>query len=190
MCVGTEQEKCDVSDFVSLGISLKGSIQGLSLNHTKRYFVTVRATNQAGYSTMAASNGVLVDSTPPVGGEVRDGGTLADIDFQADDTYMYANWDEFQDLESDVTRYAWCAGTAKGTCDIIPATDVGGRTSVSRQIHPSLTAGMAVFVTVSAHNGAGAITRVSSDGFKVDSTPPVVSKVTNIRLSLASQRFM
>lgn len=189
MCVGTEQEKCDVSDFVSLGIALKGSIHGLSLNHTRRYFVTVRATNEAGYSTMATSNGVLVDSTPPVGGEVRDGRTLADIDFQAGDTYIYANWDEFQDVESDVTRYIWCAGTRKGTCDIIPETNVGDRTSVGRQIRPPLTAGMAVFVTVSAYNGARAITRVSSDGFKVDSTPPVVSKVTNIRLSPASQRL-
>lgn len=189
MCVGTEQEKCDVSDFVSLGIALNGSIHGLSLNHTRRYFVTVRATNEAGYSTMATSNGVLVDSTPPVGGELRDGRTLADIDFQAGDTYIYANWDEFQDVESDVTRYIWCAGTRKGTCDIIPETNVGDRTSVGRQIRPPLTAGMAVFVTVSAYNGARAITRVSSDGFKVDSTPPVVSKVTNIRLSPASQRL-
>ena len=187
MCVGTEQEKCDVRDFVSLGIAVKGSIQGLSLNHTRRYFVTVRATNEAGYSTTATSNGVLVDSTPPQGGEVRDGRTLADIDYQAGDTYIYANWDEFQDVESDVTRYAWCAGTRKGTCDVIPETNVGDRTSVGQQIRPSLTTGMAVFVTVSAYNGAGAITRVSSDGFKVDSTPPAVSKVTNIRLSLASQ---
>ena len=189
MCVGTGQEKCDVSDFVSLGITQKASIQGLSLNHTKRYFVTVRATNEAGYSTMAASNGVLVDSTPPVGGEVRDGRTLADIDFQAGDTYMYANWDEFQDVESDVARYVWCAGTRKGTCDIIPETDVGDRTSISQQVRPSLTTGMAVFVTVSAYNGAGAITRVSSDGFKVDNTPPIVSKVTHIRLSPTSQRL-
>ena len=188
MCVGTEQERCDVNDFISVGIALKGSIQGLSLNHTRKYFVTVRATNEAGYSTMATSNGVRVDSTPPVGGEVRDGQTLADIDFQDGDTYIYANWDEFEDEESDVTRYAWCAGTRKGTCDIIPETDVGDRISVGQQIRPSLTTGMAVFVTVSAYNGAGAITRVFSDGVKVDSTPPVVSKVPDIRLSLASQR--
>lgn len=180
MCVGTEQEKCDVRDFVSVGIALKGSIQGLSLNHTRRYFVTVRATNEAGYNTMATSNGVMVDSTPPRGGEVRDGRTLMDIDFQAGDTYIYANWDEFQDVESDITRYAWCAGTRKATCDIVPETDVGYRTSVGRQIRPSLATGMAVFVTVSAYNGAGAITRLSSDGFKVDSTPPVVYKVINI----------
>lgn len=180
MCVGTEQEKCDVRDFVSVGIALKGSIQGLSLNHTRRYFVTVRATNEAGYNTMATSNGVMVDSTPPRGGEVRDGRTLMDIDFQAGDTYIYANWDEFQDVESDITKYAWCAGTRKATCDIVPETDVGYRTSVGRQIRPSLATGIAVFVTVSAYNGAGAITRLSSDGFKVDSTPPVVYKVINI----------
>ena len=179
MCVGTEQEKCDVSDFVSVGIALKGSINGLSLNHTGRYFVTVRATNEAGYSSIASTNGIRVDSTPPVGGEVRDGQTLIDIDFKAGDTYMYANWDEFQDVESEVTRYAWCAGTKQGTCDIIPETDVGERISVGQQIRPPLTLGIVVFVTVSAYNGAGAVIRVSSDGFKVDTTPPVISKVLN-----------
>ena len=104
MCVGTEQEKCDVSDFVSLGITLKGTISGLRLNHTGRYFVTVRATDESGYSATASSNGVRVDSTPPVGGLVRDGQTLIDIDYQADDTYLYANWDEFQDQESDIIK--------------------------------------------------------------------------------------
>ena len=104
MCVGTAQENCDVSDFVSLGIALKGTITGLTLNHTGRYFVTVRATNEAGYSIVAASNGVRVDSTPPVGGKVRDGQTLVDIDFQAAGTFIYANWDEFQDVESEIIR--------------------------------------------------------------------------------------
>lgn len=185
LCVGTEQEKCDVSDFISVGIALKGSIKGLSLNHTGRYFVTVKATNEAGYSTMATSNGVQVDSTPPVGGEVRDGKTLVDVDFQAGDTYIFANWDEFEDVESVVTRYAWCAGTQQGNCDIIPETDVGDRTSIGQQIRPSLTTGLAVFVTVSAYNGAGAVTRISSDGVKVDTTPPVISKVIFDKLSLA-----
>ena len=177
MCVGTEQGKCDVRDFVSQGITLKGKIIGLSLNHTRTYFVTVKATNEAGYSAMASSNGVRVDNTPPVGGSIRDGRTLTDIDYQADDIYLYANWDEFQDEQSDITRYAWCAGTRKGTCDIIPETDVGERTSVGQQIRPPLATGMAVFVTVSAYNGAGSVTRLSSNGVKVDSTAPVISKV-------------
>ena len=180
MCVGTEQGKCDVHDVVSQGITLKGIIVGLSLNHTGTYFVTVKATNEAGYSAMASSNGVRVDNTPPVGGSIRDGRTLTDIDYQADDTYLYANWDEFQDEQSDITRYVWCAGTRKGTCDIIPETDVGDRTSVGQQIRPPLATGMIVFVTVSAYNGAGSVTRLSSNGVKVDSTAPVISKVRKL----------
>ena len=178
MCVGTAQEKCDVNDFVSFEMALKGTITGLSLNHMGLYFVNVRATNEVGYSSLAASNGIQVDSTPPVAGRVRDGQTLEDIDFQAGGTFIYANWDEFQDEESGVTRYAWCAGTLKGTCDIIPEMDVSEHTAYGQQIRPSLATGMAVFVTVSAYNGAGAVTRVSSDGVIVDSTPPDISKVT------------
>lgn len=179
ICVGTEQEKCDVSDFVVQGITLMGKVTGLTLNHTVRYFATVKATNEAGYSAMASSNGVRVDSTPPVSGSVRDGQTVVDIDFQADDTFIYANWDEFQDLESDIMKYMWCVGTDKGSCDIIPETDVGDRTSVGQQIRPAIATGMVVFVTVSAYNGAGSVTRESTDGVKVDSTAPVISEVRN-----------
>ncbi|XP_068740821.1 uncharacterized protein [Montipora capricornis] len=183
MCVGTEQEKCDVNGFVNLGIVLKGIISGLTLNHTGRYFVTVKATNEAGYSTMASSNGIEVDSTPPYRGLVRDGKTAPDIDFQADDTYIYANWDDFHDEESDIIKYTWCVGATKGTCDITFETDVGDRTSVGQQIRPALATGMVVFVTVGAYNGAGAVTRESSDGVKVDSTAPLLSQVFDLQLN-------
>lgn len=182
MCVGTEQEKCDVNDFVTQRIALKGTISGLTLEHDEKYFVTVRATNEAGYSAIASSNGIQVDSTPPVSGSVidTDGRELEDIDYQPDGTYIYASWDGFEDEESGIVRYRWCAGTAKGTCDIIPETDLGDVTNlVERQISPALATGMVVFVTVSAFNGAGGVTRESSNGVKVDSTGPVISEVGN-----------
>ena len=177
MCVGLQPGKCDLSEFASVGMKLIGTIPGLSLKHNKRYFVTVRATSESGFKTTATSNGVRVDSTPPIKGVVRDGQTLADIDYQADDTYIYANWDKFQDDESDVTSYTWCAGTGKGICDIVPETDVGDYTSASQQILPPLSRGIEIFVTVNTFNGAGASTSSSSDGFKVDNTAPVLSKV-------------
>ena len=177
ICVGTKQEKCDVRGFLSLGVTLKATISGLRLNHTGKYFVTVKATDEAGYSATASSNGIQVDSTPPMEGTVRDGQTLADIDYQGDDTFLFANWDKFQDQESDISRYTWCAGTRRKTCDIIPETDVGDHKSVGQQILPPLATGMVVFVTVSAYNGAGAVTRISSDGVKIDGTAPVISEV-------------
>lgn len=179
ICAGTEPGKCDKSDFVSLGIKLTGTITGLRLSHNRRYFVTVRATSESGYSTTASSNGVRVDITPPVGGQVRDGKPPADIDYQSDGRYIYANWDDFQDEESDTTGYTWCAGTGKSICDIIPKTDVGDHTSAIQQILPPLPGGISIFVTVTTLNKAGASTAVSSDGFKVDDTPPVLLKVNH-----------
>lgn len=182
MCVGTEPGRCDVSgQFLSLGIKLTGTIKGLNLSHNGRYFVNVRAKGESGYSTTSTSNGVRVDSTPAVGGKVRDGQTLMDIDYQAGDTFIYANWDEFQDEESDVTGYTWCAGTGKGICDIISETSVGDRTSASQQILTPLPRGISIFVTVSTFNNAGVSTRVSSDGFMYDNTAPILSEVCRIR---------
>ena len=182
LCAGTEQGTCDVTDFISVGIKLSGTIIGLSLNHDRRYFVTIRATSESGYSTTATSNGVRVDSTPPVTGQVRDGETLVDIDYQADDTYIYANWDEFHDKESGVAGYTWCAGTGKGFCDIISPTYVADRTSARQQVLEPLPGGIAIFVTVSALNNAGSTSTVSSDGFKVDNTGPIISRVSEIIL--------
>ena len=178
ICAGRKAGKCDESDFVVVGINLTGTINGLSLEHNKNYFVTVQATSYSGYVTTVTSNGVRVDSTPPVRGEVRDGKTLADIDYQADDTYIFANWDAFHDLESDVIKYTWCAGTQKGLCDVAMETSVGDRTSVGQQITPPLPAGIKIFVTVRAFNKAGASTSASSDGFEIDNTAPLLLEVT------------
>ncbi len=180
MCVGTELGTCDESDFFSLGVKLTGTIKGLSLSHNQGYFVTVRATSESGYSTTATSSGVKVDSTPAVGGEVRDGQTPVDIDYQSDGRYIYANWDEFQDDESEITGYTWCAGTRKGVCDIISETNVGDRTYAGKQIMPPLPGGISIFVSVRTFNNAGASTTVSSDGFKVDDTPPILSRVSTV----------
>ncbi|KAL9987450.1 hypothetical protein ACROYT_G001763 [Oculina patagonica] len=187
MCAGREPETCDVSGFVNLGIKFKGALRGLSLNHNGRYFVTVRATSESGYSTTATSNGVTIDSTPPSGGKVRDGQTLVDIDYQADGTYIYANWDEFQDEESGITEYTWCAGTRKGICDIISETKAGDRTSVGQEVLPPLPGGTSIFVTVSTLNKAGASNRVSSDGFKVDDSGPILSRVLDLQLGLGDE---
>lgn len=181
MCAGTEPGRCDVSgQFLSLGIKLTGTIEGLSLTHNGRYFVNVRATSESGYSINATSNGVRVDITPAVGGQVRDGQTLVDIDYQAADTFISANWDAFEDKESDVTGYTWCAGTRKGVCDVISETSVGDHISASQQILIPLPREISIFVTVSTFNNAGVSTRVSSDGFIYDDTSPILSEVGRI----------
>ena len=178
MCVGSEPEVCDIADFQDVGMNLAGTIGGLQLNHTAQYFVTIQASNQVGLNEVASSNGVKFDGTPPRGKEARDGRTLVDIDLQPEDNFISANWDEFEDPESDIVKYTWCAGTKQGSCDVIPQTDVGDSTTAGQQVFPALTAGTVVFVTVTAHNGAGATTQLSTDGVKIDSTAPILNQVS------------
>lgn len=182
LCIGTNQGSCDVSDFDSVGAKLSGTVIGLSLNHDVKYFVTVRATGVSGYSSIAASNGVKIDTTPPEYGQVRDGETLVDIDYQADDTYIYANWDDFHDKESGVAGYTWCAGTGKSFCDIISPTYVMDQMRAGQQVLEPLPAGIVIFVTVTAVNNVGISSTVSSDGFKVDNTGPILSGVSKVIL--------
>ena len=119
-----------------------------------------------------------MDATTPVGAAPRDGRTLQDVDIQKDGSFIAANWDEFQDPESGVTKYEWCAGTRTGVCDIISKIDIGVLTVVGQQIIPPVASGIKIFVTLSAYNGAGGATTVYSDGVLVDETPPEVNKVT------------
>ena len=177
MCLGSEPEICDVSGLINVGFALQGTITGLYLNHTGQYFVTVQAQNSAGYYTRSTSNGFQIDSTPPVGKMIRDGQTLDDIDLQSHDTFISANWDEFEDPESGIIKYEWCAGTRRGACDVIPQTDVGDSITVRQQVSPPLTTGMIFFVTLTVYNGAGGMTKAFTNGVKVDNTAPVISKV-------------
>ena len=176
-CVGTKPELCDVKDFKNFGKVLQVQITGLKLNHTSGYYVTVKANNGAGYAVLASSDSVTVDSTPPVGGGVRDGESSVDMDVQWDDSFIAGNWDEFTDPESDVTNYQWCAGTTKGVCDVVAETDVGISTRGRKFLSPSLLSGLAVYITVTAVNGAGAKAKVYSDGLTIDTTPPVITTV-------------
>ncbi|EDO42273.1 predicted protein [Nematostella vectensis] len=181
VCVGDKPSLCNIAPFRTVHSALQAAVSGLSLAHKKTYYVTVQATNEAGYTETATSNGVTIDATPPVGGIVRDGLLADDINFQASDSFIAANWDAFTDPETGVDRYIWCAGTMRGSCDVIGERVVRDRTAVNIQISPPLSSGIPVYVTVSAVNGAGARTSLHSDGVTIDTTPPVITKVLDLQ---------
>lgn len=177
VCLGTKQESCDVKAFQSFGKHLQAKITGVNLSHKGTYHVTVKATNGAEHFVMSSSEEVTIDSTPPVGGRVRDGVTLEDVDVQWDDSFLAANWDEFVDAESEITNYFWCVGTKMGVCDVVPQMDVGSDRQGRKAMSPSLPSGLVVYITVTAVNGAGAQSQAYSDGLTIDTTPPLATKV-------------
>jgi len=81
-CVGSQPMKDDIRVCESTGIKPNGSHYGLALQHRDSYYVTVIACNGARVCAAAHSDGVTIDTTPPVMGYVRDGVMGPDMDYQ------------------------------------------------------------------------------------------------------------
>ncbi len=81
-CVGRKPMTDDIRVCESTGMRPNGSHYGLSLKHGDSYYVTVIACNGARMCSAAHSDGVTIDTTPPVMKYVRDGVMGPDMDYQ------------------------------------------------------------------------------------------------------------
>ena len=81
-CIGSRPLRDDIMGCENATNHLNRTLTGLSLQHNDSYYVTVVTCNYAGLCTARSSDGVLVDTTPPILHYVRDGLIGPDIDFQ------------------------------------------------------------------------------------------------------------
>ena len=111
----------------SVGNATSFSHRTLPLLHAHTYVGHVRAFNGAGGYTDIHSDGVALDTTDPVPGEVLDGSVRADGDLDVTPTVgiVAAHWSGFDDQESALSHYEWCVGTSPGKDDIVACHDVG-----------------------------------------------------------------
>jgi hypothetical protein len=102
-----------------------------SIRNGDSYYITLVAINGAGLTSVMVSNGITVDYTPPIAGEVIDG-QVGNIDFLNDGETIYARWSGFEDGESGIKSYqfALCEKQNKTVC---PAafSDTGLQTNIS-----------------------------------------------------------
>ena len=113
------------------------------------------------------------------GGKIIDGSKEGkDIDVQRSRTHIAAHWNAFEDLESDVSKATWCAGSSSGFCDLVKETPLSPTsTSVCQVLIEPIKNGQRYFITVRATNSAGVTTSITSDGVVVDDTPPTSGTV-------------
>ena len=81
-CIGSRPLRDDIMGCENATSHLNRTLTGLSLQHNDTYYASVLVCNYAGLCTARSSDGVLVDTTPPVVHYVRDGLIGPDIDFQ------------------------------------------------------------------------------------------------------------
>ena len=173
--IGTRPGLHDLMLFTDVGLRTSAVKSRLSLTDGSLYFINVAATNAAGLRRTVESSGVLIDSSAPIVGQVYDGWEDDDIEYSLDSTTVFARWDSFTEDWSRITECSWCAGTAPDSCDISPSIVVE-ETEVFSTGH-KIANGTKVYVNVVCKNSAGLSSGSSSNGYVVDTTPPVSGSV-------------
>lgn len=167
----------DIKPFDNIGKNKTATIRNLALPSEVIYCI-VCAVNFAGLRSCKASDGVLIDPTPPKKGVVYDGKLEPDIDYQSSIRKISANWEGIWDVESRISKFEWCIGSGfnkKG--DIMPYKDVGLATHVDSEVPLNLISRKKYYVHLRVTNQAGGVTQLSSDGVTVDNSPPVASAI-------------
>ena len=171
---------CDVKlEEVVSNITHFHVLSGLTLISGTKYYACLKLMDRAGNSELFHSNGVLVDTNPPLPGYVNDGRPGQEIDVQIESSLLKASWGNFTESETRIVSFQLAFGSFPGGQDIQEFTNVGlvNTATSSRLKVAALTSGHRYYATVMALNVLGMpSTMVSSDGVLVDFTPPVFSQ--------------
>lgn len=171
---GLQPGKADVMNFTSMPVNHTSFTITSNLLQGFRYFATVRCTNKIGLRSVAFSDGVVFDNTPPNFVYVQDG------DYQNSTGIVKVKF-KFVDAESAVQEYritVWRKHTFSSLIDVYGSFSFKGNvTAATLQATKELESGQTYYVNVTGMNGVGLEKTVQSDGFTVDTSPPVCSHV-------------
>ncbi|XP_022103294.1 uncharacterized protein LOC110986022 [Acanthaster planci] len=185
--VGTQPSLSNVVNTVKVSRREHKACSGyVTLQHGETYYSTLVAFH-GGYDKLnvtASSNGVTVDLTPPIQGNVYDGllPGHTDLDFSSRPATVEAQWHGFYDPDSgikdyQVTVYRKQGSSFNSTSDfevIHEAESVGSVISSIEWHHFHLLHKDHVYVNLRTINKALNHIDTPTDGFLIDLTPPVL----------------
>ena len=174
----------DVSPLHSLEAESMTVLEDLSLQHGATYYVTVVAADKMGHCSAAASQPILVDTTPPVHGQVSAEGLHAHtVIFVHSPQTLVVKLDDFPDPESGVDKVdvelissTSCSLGESSNVDVIRTVDALNQSSVAMR-NLALQEEVLYFLRVTVTNGAGLDTRAVSVPVLLDTTPPQAGMV-------------
>ncbi|CAB3978996.1 DNA double-strand break repair Rad50 ATPase, partial [Paramuricea clavata] len=188
--VGTYPGGEDVHSFVDIrDLALKESedlkttwvtFVSVSITKRRRYHVTVKVEDMAGYRRTISSDGILMDTTAPtvLSTYIRDGLQGIDRKYSKEFDVFPAHWENaFADTESGIGEYFVGLGSSAGLDDK-SAFRSNNLSTKALLRGDSLESGMKYYVTVVACNRVGICVNGSSNGAIVDFIPPHTGLVT------------
>ena len=133
------------------------------------YYITVEAITASGRRFSSSSNGVTIDTSPPVLARPIQQfdvafSTREPTVFQGNNDTISASW-EFLDPQSGVVEYLWAIGSYPQGDDVQQLVSVGTATrATNSDLLGILEANTTYYVTVVAVNGAGLRANATSEG--------------------------
>lgn len=174
--IGSNAFGQQVAAFVDVGRARNASMTSLQLAVSGVYFVTVRARNDAGLVSHAASAPFLVDPFPPESGIVFDGASPSTaVHFVSELDQLWCSWQGFVDEQSGIETYGIALGSNPGLADIAGFVSLGPqRVSYRFDLGADLVPGERVHCVLRATDRAGHSTVRSSSGVVPDVSDPIV----------------
>ena len=173
VCSELNNNDCLLHSF-DVGNQTSICISDIQFKEGIRYVTKVSTENNVGLSTELFSDGFVIDTTPPLMGEVMYLDKMKTTNEETAEAFTNSEiaiqWNGFWDKESGIRTSYVCVGTQPGQCNVKNFT--GARNSTSYTFGDlNLVQGQAYFVSVQAENRAGLKSDVkTSDAIVVDKT--------------------
>ena len=149
-----------------------------SLSDGSEVKFVVRAYTKAGLFYDLVSDGVVIDTSPPVPGKVFDGKQVSvDLKFAKWRATFSANWDRFIDPHSLISRYTW-AVQRLGT-GLITSFKNTNLNRARTETNLNLVSGESYCAVVRGYNEAGLYAQVNSDCVLIDHDAPKAGTVND-----------
>ena len=144
---------------------------------TKVQFV-VRAFTKAGLFSDLTSDGVIIDTSPPVAGKIYDGNQAGlDLKYAKWTNTFSANWDRFIDPHSPISRYTWAVQRLGAGLITSLKTTALNRSPTATNLN--LVSGESYCAVVRGYNEAGLYKQVNSDCVLIDQDAPLAGTVND-----------
>ena len=185
-CLGTKPWGCQLRAMTSVGVNTSFICPSCDVNPGERVYVTVRVTNGAGLSVTRSSDGMLLDVSPPLMGDVIDGNDIIGVDYNValEDWNVSMSWYGVEDAESGVRSCIWTIEGEDGSkilqVDVSNDSNYGQRNVFSNSLRYrdyQYLRNTTYYNILTCWNKAQLHRTVRSNGFRVEPIWPIPGPV-------------
>lgn len=172
----------ELKSFTNANLNTGASKTFSSVTDGSKVTFVVRAFTRAGLFSDLTSDGVIIDTSPPIAGRIYDGNQLSiDLKYAKWTTAFTANWDLFTDPHSPISLYT--LAIQRLGAGLITSFQSAALNLSSTATNLNLVSKESYCAVVRGYNKAGLYTQVKSDCVLIDHDAPQAGVVSDGHIS-------